>query len=154
MSQRYIPIRPDFRIDPVKIEVIFRLSSLLLEEYIKEYLKDFQKKLKLIFGVKFEIISSIDTYTLLFRSSKKTFVGFKFPTKIFIQLNYCSCDYEDPRYVQGRAPPIMYNYFLDITDKFIYDIWSNQKIIVVDKISKDLKKNIFDDFNFKHFRTQ
>lgn len=47
-----------------------------------------------------------------------------------------------------------YLYRLDITDKFIYDIWSNKKIIVVDKISKDLKKNIFDDFDFKHFRTQ
>src|SRR3989339_2104697 len=32
-----------------------------------------------------------------------------------------------------------YLYRLDITDKFIYDIWSNPKIIVVDKISKDLK---------------
>jgi hypothetical protein len=47
-----------------------------------------------------------------------------------------------------------YVYRLDITDKFIYDIWSNKKIIVVDKISKDLKNNIFDDFDFKHFRTQ
>ena len=47
-----------------------------------------------------------------------------------------------------------YLYRLDITDKFIYDIWSNPKIIVVDKMSKDLKKSILDDFDFKHFRTQ
>lgn len=46
-----------------------------------------------------------------------------------------------------------YVYRLDITDKFIYDILSNPKIVVVDKISKDLKKNIFDDFNLKHFKT-
>lgn len=45
-----------------------------------------------------------------------------------------------------------YLYRVEITDKFIYDIWSNDKVVVVDKLSKDLKKNIWDDFNFKHFK--
>lgn len=45
-----------------------------------------------------------------------------------------------------------YLYRLEITDKFIYDIWANEKVVVVDKISKDIKKNIWEDFNFKHFK--
>ncbi|MBU1203002.1 winged helix-turn-helix domain-containing protein [Patescibacteria group bacterium] len=45
-----------------------------------------------------------------------------------------------------------YLYRIEITDKFIYDIWAHNKIIVVDKISDKLKKNIWDDFNFKHFK--
>jgi len=47
-----------------------------------------------------------------------------------------------------------YLYRLDITDKFIYDIWANDHVVVVDKLSKDFNKNIFDDFNFKHFRQE
>ena len=46
-----------------------------------------------------------------------------------------------------------YLYRLEITDKFIYDIWSNSKVIVVDKISKDMKQPQMMDFNFKHFKT-
>ena len=45
-----------------------------------------------------------------------------------------------------------YLYRLEITDKFIYDIWANSKVVVIDKVSKDLKKNNFDDFNFKRFK--
>lgn len=45
-----------------------------------------------------------------------------------------------------------YLYRVEITDKFIYDIWAHNKIVVVDKISEKLNKNIWDDFNFKHFK--
>lgn len=45
-----------------------------------------------------------------------------------------------------------YLYRLDIVDKFIYDIWSNENIIVVDKISDKLRKKKLDDFSFKHFK--
>ncbi len=46
-----------------------------------------------------------------------------------------------------------YLYRLDITDKFIYDIWSNENIVVVDKISAEVKKKQLNDFNLKHFRS-
>jgi len=39
-----------------------------------------------------------------------------------------------------------------VTDKFVYDIMSNEHIVVVDKISKDLQNKQADDFGFKHFR--
>lgn len=45
-----------------------------------------------------------------------------------------------------------YLYRLEITDKFIYDIWAGNKIVVVDNISKDLKKGPYDDFNIKHYK--
>jgi hypothetical protein len=43
-----------------------------------------------------------------------------------------------------------YLYRLEITDKFVYDIWSNKKVIVVDKISDKIKMGIFEEFNFRH----
>lgn len=45
-----------------------------------------------------------------------------------------------------------YVYRVEVTDKFIYDILSHEKIVVVDKISKELRNKQLDDFNFKHFR--
>ncbi len=45
-----------------------------------------------------------------------------------------------------------YLYRLDIVDKFIYDIWSNENIVIIDKISKQLRKKKLNDFSFKHFR--
>ncbi len=45
-----------------------------------------------------------------------------------------------------------YLYRLDIVDKFIYDIWSNENIIIIDKISKQLRKKNLNDFSFKHFK--
>ena len=45
-----------------------------------------------------------------------------------------------------------YLYRLDIVDKFIYDIWSNENIVIIDKISKQLRKKNLNDFSFKHFR--
>ena len=58
---------------------------------------------------------------------------------------------EDLRYT--FLPLSDYLYRLEITDKFIYDIWSNPKIVVIDKISKDIKRPQILDFNFKHFKT-
>jgi len=49
-------------------------------------------------------------------------------------------------------PKSDYIYRVEVTDKFIYDILSNEHIVVLDKISKDLKKKRFDEFDFKHFR--
>lgn len=48
-----------------------------------------------------------------------------------------------------------YLYRLDITDKFIYDILSNEKVVVVDKINKD-KEDDFDmmDFGYKRIREE
>ncbi|PWB38747.1 MAG: hypothetical protein C3F02_02455 [Parcubacteria group bacterium] len=45
-----------------------------------------------------------------------------------------------------------YLYRLEITDKFIYDIWAGNKVVVVDNISKDLRQNTYDDFNIKHYK--
>lgn len=45
-----------------------------------------------------------------------------------------------------------YLYRLEITDKFIYDIWAGDKIVVVDNISKELRKKPFEDFNIKHYK--
>lgn len=46
-----------------------------------------------------------------------------------------------------------YLYRLDITDKFIYDILSNDKIVVVDKIGKDKEDDInMMDFGYKKIR--
>ncbi|MCD4761067.1 hypothetical protein K8R42_04175 [bacterium] len=47
-----------------------------------------------------------------------------------------------------------YLYRLDITAKFIYDIWANDKVIVVDKISKDLEEKRLEDYEFKHFKKE
>jgi len=46
-----------------------------------------------------------------------------------------------------------YLYRLEITDKFIYDIWSNENIVVVDKISAEVKKKQLNEYNLKHFRS-
>lgn len=45
-----------------------------------------------------------------------------------------------------------YLYRLEITDKFIYDIWAGDKVVVVDNISKDLKRSPYEDFNIKHYK--
>ncbi len=47
-----------------------------------------------------------------------------------------------------------YIYRVEITDKFIYNILSNDHIVVVDKLSKELKRSQFEDFNFKHFKQE
>ncbi len=47
-----------------------------------------------------------------------------------------------------------YIYRLDITDKFIYDIWANERIVVVDKISDKIQAKRLDEYNFKHFRPE
>jgi|SRR3989344_4699837 len=47
-----------------------------------------------------------------------------------------------------------YLYRLEITDKFIYDIWAGDKIVVVDTISKDLKRSPYEDFNIKHYKKE
>ncbi|PLX24819.1 hypothetical protein C0580_04095 [Candidatus Parcubacteria bacterium] len=59
---------------------------------------------------------------------------------------------EDLRYT--FLPLSDYLYRLDITDKFIYDIWANEKIIVIDKISDKIKAKRLDEFDFKHFRPE
>ena len=59
---------------------------------------------------------------------------------------------EDLRYT--FLPLNDYLYRLDITDKFIYDIWANKKIIVVDKISDKVQAKRLEEFNFKHFRAE
>ncbi len=45
-----------------------------------------------------------------------------------------------------------YLYRLEIVDKFIYDIWAGEKIVVVDKLTKDVQQTAFDDFNIKHYK--
>lgn len=45
-----------------------------------------------------------------------------------------------------------YFYRLEVTDKFIYDILSQEHMVVIDKLGKELKNKQLDDFNFKHFR--
>lgn len=48
--------------------------------------------------------------------------------------------------------PQDYIYRLSIVDKFIYDIFAHSRIVVVDKISKDINRNFLDDFSFKHYK--
>ncbi len=48
--------------------------------------------------------------------------------------------------------PQDYIYRLSIVDKFIYDIFAHSRIVVVDRISKDIGKNYLDDVNFKHYK--
>lgn len=45
-----------------------------------------------------------------------------------------------------------YLYRLSVVDKFIYDIWAHNKIVVVDKLSKEPKLSTITDYNFKHFK--
>jgi len=47
-----------------------------------------------------------------------------------------------------------YLYRTDITDKFIYDIWSNKHVVVVDKISADIAQKKLEDYQFKHFKEE
>lgn len=48
--------------------------------------------------------------------------------------------------------PQDYIYRLSIVDKFIYDIFAHSRIVVVDKISKEIGKNYLDDISFKHYK--
>jgi len=48
--------------------------------------------------------------------------------------------------------PQDYIYRLSIVDKFIYDIFAYSRIVVVDRITKDIGKNYLDDVNFKHYK--
>lgn len=45
-----------------------------------------------------------------------------------------------------------YLYRLSVVDKFLYDIWAHNKIVVVDKLSKEPKLSTLTDYNFKHFK--
>ena len=45
-----------------------------------------------------------------------------------------------------------YLYRLAVVDKFLYDIWAHNKIVVVDKLSKEPKLSSISDYNFKHFK--
>ncbi len=47
-----------------------------------------------------------------------------------------------------------YLYRLSVVDKFIYDIWAYNKIVVVDKISKEQEKRKSKDFGLKHFKEE
>ncbi len=48
--------------------------------------------------------------------------------------------------------PQDYIYRLKIVDKFVYDIFAYNRIVVVDRISKDIGKNYLDDISFKHYK--
>ena len=45
-----------------------------------------------------------------------------------------------------------YLYRLEITDKFIYDIWANDNVVVVDKLSDKIRGGKLEEFNFRHFK--
>jgi hypothetical protein len=47
-----------------------------------------------------------------------------------------------------------YLYRLSMVDKFVYDIWASNKIVVVDKISKEQEKRKNKDFGLKHFKEE
>jgi len=59
---------------------------------------------------------------------------------------------EDLRYT--FLPLKEYLYRTDITDKFIYDIWANPHVIVIDTISKDIEQKKLEDYQFKHFKEE
>jgi predicted transcriptional regulator len=59
---------------------------------------------------------------------------------------------EDLRYT--FLPLKEYLYRLDITDKFIYDVWANPNVIVIDKISESIAKKRLEDYQFKHFKEE
>jgi len=59
---------------------------------------------------------------------------------------------EDLRYT--FLPVKEYLYRLDITDKFIYNIWANPHVIVIDKLSKDIEQRKLNDYQFKHFKEE
>jgi len=57
---------------------------------------------------------------------------------------------EDLRYT--FLPLKEYLYRTEITDKFIYDIWANNHVVVIDKISEDVLAKKLEDYQFKHFK--
>lgn len=57
---------------------------------------------------------------------------------------------EDLRYT--FLPLKEYLYRSEITDKFIYDIWANPHVVIIDKISQDLEQKRLEDYQFKHFK--
>ena len=59
---------------------------------------------------------------------------------------------EDLRYT--FLPLKEYLYRLDITDKFIYDIWANHHVVVVDKVSEGIQQKRLEDYQFKHFKEE
>jgi hypothetical protein len=48
--------------------------------------------------------------------------------------------------------PQDYIYRLSIVDRFIYDIFAHNRIVVLDKISKEIGKSYLDDISFKHYK--
>lgn len=66
------------------------------------------------------------------------------------------------RIAEGMAEPLRYTflskqdyiYRVEITDKFVYNILSNDHIVVIDRLSKEMKRPQFEEFNFKHFKQE
>ena len=59
---------------------------------------------------------------------------------------------EDLRYTFLSVKEYLYR--IDVTDKFVYNIWANNHVVVVDKLSKDIEQKRFSDYQFKHFKEQ
>jgi hypothetical protein len=59
---------------------------------------------------------------------------------------------EDLRYT--FLPLKEYLYRTEITDKFIYDIWANPHVVVVDNISDNIAQKKLEDYQFKHFKEE
>lgn len=59
---------------------------------------------------------------------------------------------EDLRYTFLSVKDYLYR--IDITDKFIYNIWANNHVVIVDKLSKDIEQKRFSDYQFKHFKEE
>ncbi|MFA6466335.1 MAG: winged helix-turn-helix domain-containing protein [Patescibacteria group bacterium] len=59
---------------------------------------------------------------------------------------------EDLRYTFLSVKEYLYR--IDVTDKFVYNIWANNHVVVVDKLSKDIEQKRFSDYQFKHFKEE
>ncbi|MFA6307951.1 MAG: winged helix-turn-helix domain-containing protein [Patescibacteria group bacterium] len=140
-SKKYYYTNLDFSLFPEIKNLVFK--SLALEEM------NIANKMSKISGLKLLLFTGVLTQSAA--ATDVVIVGNVNKTKFDKYLKKIADGLpEDLRYT--FLPLKEYLYRLDITDKFIYDIWANPHVIVVDKISADITQKKLEDYQFKHFK--
>jgi len=142
-SKKYYYTNLDFSLFPEIKNLVFK--SLALEEI------SIANKMSKIPGLKLLLFTGVLTQSAA--ATDVVIVGNVNKTKFDKYLKKIAEGLpEDLRYT--FLPLKEYLYRLEITDKFIYDIWANPHVIVVDKISDGLAQKRLEDYQFKHFKEE
>lgn len=142
-GKKYYFINPDFELLPEIKNLVFK--ALALEEM------NIASKMSKVPGICLLIFTGVLTKSIA-------------ATDVLIVGKVSKTDFDKylKKIADGQMEPLRYTflskndylYRLEIVDKFIYDIWAGNKLVIIDKISDKLKKQPFEDFNFKHFKQE